>query len=199
MPARSKQNGVNIDTERMADVDIGQRIKHIRNQRGLTSRKLAEASGISASLLSQIESGRVDPSVSSLRKIAAGLDVQLFHLVLDDHVGPDYLVRAENRKKAVFPSIGLEYEIVHSHHQKKMGIMVGRLSPGGRTNEEPAGHQGEECVIVITGRMTIDLGLDIVRLGPGDSFYFDSSIPHTLTNDGGGDCRFYLIITPPRF
>ena len=80
-----------------------------------------------------------------------------------------------------------------------MGIMVGLLKPGGQTNEEPVGHHGEECIIVIEGQMKIRVGLERVELAAGDSFYFDSSIPHTLSNPGDRDCRFYLIITPPRF
>ena len=180
-------------------MNVAGRIRTLRKQKDLSLRKVAAACNISASLLSQIETGRVDPSLNTLRKIAQTLDVPLFQLVLEEQSGPSGLVKEKQRRMVVFPLSGLQYEIIHSNLQKKMGIHVGTLKPGGMTSEEPLAHPGEECLIVLGGRMKVEMRGEAIELGPQDSLYFDSSIPHRLYNERKTDCTFYLIITPPKF
>ena len=180
-------------------MEIGQRIREIRENKELSTRKLASMSGISASLVSQIETGKVEPSVSSLRKIALALDVPLFYLVLENPSRATKLVRIEDRSRVDFPDAGLEYEIIHSDFQKKMGIMIGTLKPGGATSVDLLAHSGEECLIILDGSLKIEVGREILELMTDDSLYFDSSVPHRLFNDSDIPCRFYLIITPPKF
>jgi len=180
-------------------MNVAKRIRTLRNQKDLSLRKVADACSISASLLSQIETGRVDPSLNTLRKIAQALDVPLFQLVLEEQGKASGLVKKRQRRMVVFPMSGLQYEIIHSDLQKKMGIHIGTLAPGGMTSEEPLAHPGEECLIVLAGRMKVEMRGEAMELGPQDSLYFDSSIPHRLCNEKKTDCIFYLIITPPKF
>lgn len=180
-------------------MNVAKRIRTLRNQRDLSLRRVAHACSISASLLSQIETGRVDPSLNTLRKIAQALDVPLFQLVLEEQGRASGLVKKRQRRMVVFPMSGLRYEIIHSDLQKKMGIHIGTLAPGGMTSEEPLAHPGEECLIVLAGRMKVEMRGEAIELGPQDSLYFDSSIPHRLCNEKKTDCIFYLIITPPKF
>ncbi|MEW6265582.1 MAG: XRE family transcriptional regulator [Thermodesulfobacteriota bacterium] len=178
---------------------LGERISTARERKGLTLRRTAELAQISPSLLSQIENGKVDPSLATLRKIAVALDLPLFHFVLDDYNPSSKLVKRKQRRIVVFPKSGLKYELLHSDLQKKMGIMIGTLSPGGATSEIPLPHTGEECLVIIEGIMRAEVGEETVALEEGDSFYFDSAIPHRLWNPGNENCKFYLIITPPKF
>ena len=180
-------------------MDVAERIRTLRKRKDLSLRKVADACGISASLLSQIETGRVDPSLNTLRKIAQALDVPLFQLVLEEQGKASGLVRKRQRRMVVFPMSGLQYEIIHSDLQKKMGIHIGTLAPGGMTSEELLAHPGEECLIVLAGRMKVEMRGEAIELGPKDSLYFDSSIPHRLCNERKTNCIFYLIITPPKF
>ena len=180
-------------------MNIGERIRELREQKGLSLRKLAEMAKVSASLISQIETGRVDPSLSTLRKVALTLDVPLFLLVMEEPWEGTRLVKKKERRQVVFPNSGLDYEIIHSDLQKKMGIHIGTLKKGGETSDEPLVHEGEECLIILDGRMKVQIGEEVIRLEPGDSLYFDSSIPHKLSNEDDQDCKFYLIITPPKF
>jgi len=180
-------------------MNVAARIRMLRKQKDLSLRKVAAACSISPSLLSQIETGRVDPSLNTLRKIAQALDVPLFQLVLEEQAGPSGLVKKKQRRMVVFPLSGLQYEIIHSDLQKKMGIHIGTLKPGGMTSEEPLAHPGEECLIVLGGRMKVEMRGGAIELGPQDSLYFDSSIPHRLYNGRKTDCTFYLVITPPKF
>jgi uncharacterized cupin superfamily protein len=99
----------------------------------------------------------------------------------------------------IFPGGGLEYEIIHSELTKKMGIMIGTLQPGGMTSEEPLAHGGEECLVILKGGLRVEFQQSQRELKEGDSLYFDSSAPHRLVNHHKRTCRFYLIITPPKF
>jgi quercetin dioxygenase-like cupin family protein len=180
-------------------MNVGERIRELRQQKGFSLRKVAEKSNLSSSLISQIETAKVDPSLSTMRKIAVALDVPLFYLVLDNHTRPSLMVKKSERRKVVFPKAGLEYEIIHSDLLKKMGIMIGTLAKGGATSEETMNHPGEECLIILEGVMRVQVGDQTIELQAGDSFYFDSSIPHRLYNEQDRECKFYLIITPPKF
>lgn len=177
----------------------GKRIKEYREQKGLSLRRLAGLSGISPSMLSQIESGKVDPSLSTLRKIAISLDVPLFFLVLDDSTPTHKKVKLADARLVIFPNDGLEYRIIHSDLQKKMGIHIGKLKKGGATSNDLLSHEGEECLIVLEGEMEIVFEHETISLKAGESLYFDSSVPHKLQNACEDDCRFYLVISPPKF
>jgi len=178
---------------------VGVRIRETREGKGISVRKLSAMVEVSASLISQIETGKVDPSLSTLRKIAIALDVPLFSLVLTDAAGPTRIIRKHERRPVVFPKAGLKYEIIHSDLNKKMAVHIGTLSPEGATSETPLNHPGEECLVILEGTMKVVLGDEVIELQEGDSLYFDSSIPHRLYNSESEACRFYLIITPPKF
>ncbi len=178
---------------------VGERIRETREIKGMSVRKLAAMVEVSASLISQIETGKVDPSLSTLRKIAIALDVPLFSLVLTDGSAPTRVIRSQERRLVVFPKAGLSYDIIHSDPNKRMGVMIGTLSPKGATSETLLNHPGEECLVILEGAMTVELADEVIELQEGDSLYFDSSIPHLLRNSKNRACRFYLIITPPKF
>ena len=178
---------------------VGERIKETRENKGISVRKLAAMVEVSASLISQIETGKVDPSLSTLRKIAIALDVPLFSLVLTDGAGTTRVIRNQERRLVVFPKAGLSYDIIHSDLNKKMAVMIGTLSPKGATSETLLNHPGEECLVILKGAMRVELADEVIELQEGDSLYFDSSIPHRLRNNKNRTCRFYLIITPPKF
>ena len=177
----------------------GKRIKEYREKKEWSLRKLAGLAAISPSMLSQIESGKVDPSLSTLRKIAICLDIPLFFLVMDNSGPTHKKIVVENARTVIFPEDGLEYQVIHSDQSKKMGIHVGVLNSGGSTSRELLPHDGEECLIVLEGKMEVVFRHETIGLNSGESLYFDSSIPHKLQNTRDTVCRFYLIISPPKF
>jgi len=182
-----------------ARVIEGKRIREYREKKGWSLRKLAGMAKISPSMLSQIESAKVDPSLSTLRKLAICLEVPLFFLVLD-HTAPAHKkVKVAESRLAVFPNDGLTYQIIHSDQEKKMGIHIGILQKGGSTSAELLAHEGEECLIVLEGCMQVVYEHETIDLAAGESLYFDSSVPHRLRNIQDDPCRFYLIISPPKF
>ena len=185
--------------ERPGIMSVGKRIKEHRDSRGFSVRKLAEKAGISPSMISQIESGKVDPSLTTLRNLALALDVPMFYLVLEDHNPLPKKVTLGQGRKVVFPNDGLEYETLHSDQQKLMGVHIGVLHQGGRTGDDLFPHEGEECLIILEGSLELVFEHETIVLSVGESLYFDSSVPHRLQNTAPEDCRFYLIISPPKF
>jgi transcriptional regulator with XRE-family HTH domain len=180
-------------------VNVGRKIRELRKSRGLPLKQLAEGAGVSPSLISQVENNRVDPSLSTLRKIALTMGVPVFALIAESSPDDASLVSKEKRRRVNFPGGGLEYEIIHSELTKKMGIMIGTLQPGGMTSEEPLAHDGEECLVILKGALRVEFQQSQRELKEGDSLYFDSSAPHRLVNSHKKICQFYLIITPPKF
>jgi transcriptional regulator with XRE-family HTH domain len=180
-------------------VDLGRKIRELRKAKSLSLKQVAEGAGVSASLVSQIENNRVDPSLSTLRKIALTMEVPVLALIAESGPEDASLIPKEKRRRVSFPGGSLEYEIIHSELAKKMGIMIGTLQPGGMTSEEPLAHAGEECLVILTGALRVEFQQSRRDLRQGDSLYFDSSAPHRLVNLHRRACRFYLIITPPKF
>ena len=180
-------------------VNVGRKIRELRKSKGLSLKQVAEGAGVSASLVSQVENNRVDPSLSTLRKIALTMGVPVFALIAESAPDDASLVPKEKRRRVSFPRGGLEYEIIHSELTKKMGIMIGSLQPGGMTSEDPLAHDGEECLVILKGALRVEFQQSQRELKEGDSLYFDSSAPHRLVNLHKKMCRFYLIITPPKF
>jgi transcriptional regulator with XRE-family HTH domain len=180
-------------------VNVGRKIRELRKSKSLSLKQVAAGAGVSPSLVSQIENNRVDPSLSTLRKIALTIGVPVFALVAESGPEDASLIPREKRRRVSFPRGGLEYEIIHSELTKKMGIMIGTLQPGGMTSEEPLAHDGEECLVILNGSLRVEFQQSHRELKAGDSLYFDSSAPHRLVNLHKRVCRYYLIITPPKF
>ena len=180
-------------------MEIGQRVHEVRMQLGLSLRNLAEKCGVSASMMSQIENKTVDPSISTLRKIAIALNVPVFSLVMENNYSSTKLVKKGDRRHISFDKGILEYEILHSDMEKKIAVMVGTLLSNGATSEELLSHEGEECLVILQGGLHVETSTEKIELSKDDSLYFDSSVPHRLVNKGKKPCRFYLIITPPKF
>jgi transcriptional regulator with XRE-family HTH domain len=161
-------------------LNIGEKIRKMRESKDFSMRKVAEMAGISASLVSQIETGKVDPSLNTLRKLSFALDTPLFYFVIDEESSNQSVVKLPDRREVIFPDAGLTYQIIHSNPQKKMGIHIGTLAPGGGTSKDLLFHEGEECIVIIDGQMEVNIEKKLINLTEGDSIYFDSSAPHRL-------------------
>ncbi|HHU32397.1 MAG TPA: cupin domain-containing protein [Clostridia bacterium] len=177
---------------------LGEKIRKKRIEKNLSLKDLAERIGLTASFLSQVERELAEPSITSLRKIAEALDVPIFYFLLDnDNHSP--VVRKNNRKVLHFPSTKLTYELLSPDLNRQMEVLIARLEPGATGGEEDSTHPGEECILILEGKMKITIGEETYYLEEGDSIYYFASIPHSLKNHGDGSLVFLSVITPPRF
>lgn len=187
---------------------LGERIRALRTRRGLTVRGLARDVGVSASLISQIETGKARPSVSTLYAItnALGITVEDLLAVLEDghpqggsglpgvepdgsavrRVGPR--VRPDERETITLDS-GVSWQLlgqvpdVHTEFLRVTYPPGSSSSTGGRLMRHP----GTEYGYLVSGELVLSLGFEQQVLRPGDSFCFESTTPHAYRNDGDDD------------
>ena len=177
---------------------IGDKIKLYKEQKGLSSKELAEKASISASYISRVQKGEITPSIDVLRRIAKALDIPVFHLLIKEGKY-NSIKRKDDRKIIKMPKTDLTYEIISSNPNNKMGIMKGKMGVGAATAENLQEHSGEECILIISGKMKVELPSKEYILNSGDSLYLDSTINHRLINPGKNPCIFHLMLSPPRF
>ena len=192
----------------MAEQGVGKKIKRLRQRLGLTAKSLAESSGISVGMLSQLEKGSTQGSVETLRKIAKVLDTTLADLFSDDETPSTlvhdhesfYVVRKTARKKISFPDPLYKCEMLTPDLQGDIEFVLVELEPG-RTMDEPLPHTrgGEECDFVLEGTMEIQVGDRHFTLNEGDSIRFDPALPHRIENKSNRKAVYISAITPPSF
>ena len=188
--------------------DLGSRLREERERARISQRELARRLGVSASLISQIESGQSKPSVSTLYAIVTELGVSLDDVfrVHDDELSIATAVGAESDsaakrravKRATRPVVhpterhvveldsGVIWERLTSHEHEDVDFLHVIYDVGGSSasDERLMRHPGREYGYVLSGRLGVQLGFERHELGPGDSIAFDSTTPHRLWNLG---------------
>lgn len=175
---------------------LGERIREVRLRGGMSLRGLARAVGVSASLISQIETGKSQPSVSTLYAITRALGVSVEDVfdaepvtpprgatVVLHRIGP--VVRRETREILRLDS-GVTWERLGHLPGTHVDFLLVTYAPGGSSSNGGTlmRHAGVEYGYLIDGELTLTLGFEEHRLSPGDSVSFPSSTPHQYRNDG---------------
>lgn len=182
---------------------LGPRLREEREKRGVTVRGLAREVGVSASMVSQIETGKVQPSVSTLYAITTALGIaveDLFTPAVDGEAPPAVrgtgfealrghrlgpLVRPEQRRVLHLDS-GVTWELLGELPQHTVDFLLVTYQPGG-TSSSLGGlmrHPGSEYGHLLSGSLVLTLGFEEMVLHPGDSICFDSTTPHSYRNEG---------------
>jgi transcriptional regulator with XRE-family HTH domain len=177
---------------------IGVRIRELRTARSMTVTELARAADVSIGLISQVERGISDPSLETLRRIARVLETPLFNLFAENDGERVAVVRKDARMYVRSPRGEITYQRLSSG-SGKIEVLEGRLDPGSASSEEPWSHPSEECVVVLTGTLVVEVEGARHALDTGDSASFDSRAPHRYLNETSEPVRFLLSITPPSF
>lgn len=177
---------------------IGPHLRELRQKRNLTLKQLAERTGLSTGLLSQVERSIHDPSLETLRRLAKTLDVPLFSLFAEEDLQQVAVVRRERRMKVSSPHGGISYTRL-SPGSGRLELLEGCLEPGAASSPEPWSHPSEECVLAQAGELLVEVGESRIRLEPGDSCYFDSRVPHRFVNPGTETATFLVSVTPPSY
>lgn len=187
------------EVARAADDPLARQIRHLRRAKRLTLRALADRAGVTESFLSQVERGITSPSISSLRRIAAGLDESIGSLFADD-AEPGLVTRRTDRRVIDYPGLRSRDEFLTRARNGRLQVIESVIEPGGGTGDEPYAHESdEECVIVLEG--SLDIWIDDVpyHLEVGDSMTHSSRLPHRNKNTGRVRTRVLFILTPPSY
>lgn len=176
---------------------IGEQIRHLRQKKGLSLTRFAQLAGMSKSMISQIELGKTNPSVETVRQLAATLQVPVFTLFLEGNDSQGMLVTRDKRIRIKVPDSGAVRELLTPDLHRNMVLLVACLPPGRSSSPNFTSHVGEECVLVLRGSITIYLPDGCYNLQSGDSFYFTASQPHYCTNLGHTEAEYLSVIVPP--
>ena len=167
----------------MTSVNVGERIRQLRLGLGLSVRAFAAEAGFSPSLISQVEHGRVMPSIGSLERIAIALGVSLSTFFAESETNTARLVRANARQTLTSTWSPVTIEALRPMKGVVMlePVLI-TMAPGGRSGKFPTAHAGEKFVLVLDGEVTLTLGDEVHGLRTGDAITFASAIPHHLEN-----------------
>jgi transcriptional regulator with XRE-family HTH domain len=181
-------------------VDVGERLRAIRRLRRVTLRTIAERAELSESFLSQVERGRANASVASLKRIAAALGVNVADLFEPNgRPSTPRVLRKESRPTLTFGTLGLKHMLT-PRPLEHLQVIVGEFERGGSTGDEPYTHgDSEELLVVLSGIVHVQLDTQIFELHEGDSIDYRSSTPHRLANAGEERAEVMWIISPPSY
>ena len=178
-------------------IDVGARLRRVRLIYGLSQRELARRAGVTNGLISLIEQNRVSPSVGSLKKVLDGVPMSLaefFTINVDEapqiFYGDDELVEIGS------DDVSLRL-VAAQRPARQLTILRERYAPGAATGDDALSHRGEEGGVVVRGRIELTVGGTTRVLGPGEAYYFSSTIPHRFRNPGDEECELISACTPP--
>lgn len=178
---------------------MGAAIRAAREQKGLSLSQVAQATGISKSALSLIENDRSDVPLGRLVRLADFYGVRLNELLPETGVRHPLVVRRLERPRLYSRAEGLDVYLLTTDRSRAMLPVVGVFAPGGATAEF-ASHEGEEFLLVIEGRLLLELeGSEPIVLERGDSAYYESDRPHRWSNAGRGIVRVVSVACPPHW
>lgn len=180
---------------------FGEKIRAIRERKGLTMKEVGSRAGVSESLISQIERDRVSPSLDTLIGIAEVLQIDLEYLFADLKKNHRVaLVRKEDRH--VMIQGGVRYEqltrFVGEAEKHAIEAFTLTIEPDSEKGDPSYGHPGQELGFIIEGEGELFYGTEQYILKTGDSVSFSADIPHTLKNTGKAPLKALWVVTPPR-
>jgi XRE family transcriptional regulator, regulator of sulfur utilization len=180
-----------------ADGAVGVRLKSLREAMDLSLRDLAERSGVSAPMLSQVERGDTSPTLAVAQKIAAGLDLTLSQLLRLDEDRHVVIVRAGQGRTRRRRGHKLE-ELTPPLPGQRADVSVHTLTPGAATGapDDPPVHEpgSRETTVVIAGAAELFIDGKRHELREGDSVTFDADLPHHFENNGETDARLIAVV-----
>jgi transcriptional regulator with XRE-family HTH domain len=191
--------------------EIGPRLEGLRREHRYSIRALAAEAGVSASLISDVERGKVEPSISTLKRLAAALGTTLAYFFTEPESQAGRVVRATERDiigessppnsqaaRSAIETSGVRFEIASPPDSEQIEAIYGRYEVGASLGDAIT-HEGEEWGMVLRGRLKIWVGEEIHFLDPGDAIGFPSTIPHRLENVADEPTEYIWINTPKSF
>ncbi len=183
-------------------IPIGLQVRDLRKAKGLTIPDLAGKIGRSVGWLSQIERNLSPVTIPNLKLISDALDVQITWFFQGNAVAPederDFIVRKEGRRRLRYAGTGVTEELLSPNLSRDIEMLMTTLEPGASSGE-PYSRKGEEGGYVVSGVLELTVGENTQILGPGDSFAFESAVPHRCHNPGKEPTAVVWVVSPPSY
>ena len=182
---------------------IGEKIKSLRVEKGMSIEDVSKASGIAESIISGIEDQQISPPLGNIVSLAKVFQVTVGDIFGDSADSPFCIVRSDTRKTVSrFSSTGksgrYSYESLgHQKQNRHMEPFLVTLTPS-EAPYEPSQHVGEEIIFVLEGQVKVKLSEHTDILTPGDSIYYDSKLPHVVSCHGDDPATILAVIYAER-
>jgi transcriptional regulator with XRE-family HTH domain len=178
---------------------VGARVRALRDAMGLSLRDLADRTGVSAPMLSQVERGETSPTLQVAARIAGGLDLTLSQLLRLDESGAVTVVRASGRREGR-ATAGHSYEVLTPPLPgQRAELSRHRLAPRAATGgpDDPPIHEpgSRETALVEVGPLVLHCDGDAHELATGDCVTFDADLPHHFENPGADEAAFLAVVS----
>ncbi|SEW18911.1 transcriptional regulator, XRE family with cupin sensor [Cognatiyoonia koreensis] len=189
-------------------MDIGGKLRAVRESRKMSQRDLAERAGLTSGAISNIEQNKSSPSVASLKALLDGIQMTMSEFFAEvESTGPPKYFYGTNEFVELSPDdIGLGDKAARlslrqlgNALEHSLQMLHERYPPGTDTGPDMLSHEGEEAGIVVSGVIEITVNDQVRVLNPGEGYLFDSRLPHRFRNIGDKDCTIVSACTPPTF
>lgn len=203
-------------------IDLGKRIRAERLKRQLTLEKFSIKTGLSKSFLSQIERGNTEPSITSLKKIAAEFGYSVVNLFPNGNETESKwgyqegitahpvkktvyrnevsVVRADMRKRLALPGSNVIYDLLTPDMQRQLEVMYMQVKAGANSGNEPMlDSPGEKMCFVVKGKLEVCVGKEVYQLAAGDTINYPAHVEHSWRALEGESIEVIWILTPPSF
>lgn len=195
------------------EIRLGASIRSLRIEKGLKIVDIAKATGLTSSLISQVERDIIAPSIYTLKRIAASMDTPLGFFFTDSkeasgnsvNPAPTIVVNKPspvvhlNERKTLSPGKGVTFYLLNPDLSGPIEFIYNIYEPGANTGFKQYSHPGSECGLVLKGELLITIEDESYLLKEGDSITFDSHRPHSKSNMGTEPCLCVWANNPPWF
>lgn len=177
-------------------VNVGQRLREQRMDRGLTIRDLAQKSGLNVNTLSMIENGKASPSIETLQQLSYALEMPIVAF-FEDTTPEREIVHHKACQRPVFSfAHGILEDLGAGMSRRGAETLLVMLNPHSDSGENPIVHTGRETVYCLEGKITYIVDDQTFVLEPGDSLLFEAHLPHRMQNTGAIPTRALIVLCP---
>jgi len=181
-------------------MSVGSNIQSIRKERGLTIKDVAHTSGITASLISQIENDKGNPSLNTLTALAHALNVDVIQFFKGEFEKFDSPVVRANERSLLSSNKGWNNYLLVSRNLDKFSATYTVLAPKASTKHSPElnpkNATGYEFAFLLSGKLRIELEDEVYILNVGDSICFDASKKHVVINASNTESVVLWVLIP---
>ncbi|MEZ5387893.1 MAG: XRE family transcriptional regulator [Prosthecobacter sp.] len=196
MPAKRKSAPVETSPEAINE-NLGKRVKKLRGDRGWSLEELATASGVSRSMLSEIEREKANPTLTVTFRIARAFGMTLQELIesAETSASKIQVIRASDRAQVYRSDKQCEIRTLSPLNlEKDVEFYELSLKVGGALRSQPHFEGTREFLTVEEGSVRIESDQDIEELGKGDSGTYRADVPHAIVNTGKADALVFLVV-----
>jgi quercetin dioxygenase-like cupin family protein/DNA-binding XRE family transcriptional regulator len=179
-------------------IELGNRLRELRRERGYSLSQVAQQTHISRSFLGLVESGKSDITITKLMRLTRFYGLHIADILPDGNLTDSVLVRRAESQHVHSPTEGIDVLLLSKRASREMSPVIATFDPGGES--EMSSHEGEEFLHVLEGRFSLTLGNDEpLILDEGDSAHFRAANPHCYKNIADRRGRIFYVVTPAIF